>query len=133
MNNFSRNIFRFFDRLEDRTRSKLSRSPLLYALLGGVGIVLFWRGVWHLADDLSIDPILSIIIGGIILLLTGVFVSAFIGNSLIMSGLSGDKKLAEKTADEVETEEVKIRRLQNTLNRVEEKLDHIESDFHPKK
>lgn len=133
MNNITRGIFKFFDKLEDKTRSKLSRSPLLYALLGGVGIVLFWRGVWHLADDFSINPIISMAIGAIILLLTGVFVSAFIGNSLIISGLSGDKKLAEKTADEVETEETKIRRIQNTLNRLEEKLDHIETDIHPKK
>lgn len=133
MNTLLRSILKFFDKLEDKTRSRLSRNPLLYAILGGIGIVLFWRGVWHIADELMINSVLSITMGTIILLITGVFVSAFIGNSLIMSGLSGDKKLAEKTAEEVETEEAKIRRLQNTINRVEEKLDHIETHLHPKK
>lgn len=132
MNIITRSILKFFDKLEDQTRSKLSRSPLLYAFLGGVGIVLFWRGVWHLADEINLSSILSITIGALILLITGVFVSAFIGNSLIISGLSGDKKLAEKTVDEIETEEAKIKKLQATLNRVEEKLDHLESDIHKK-
>jgi hypothetical protein len=40
----TRNILAFFDKLEDKTRAKLSRVPLLYAFLGGIGIVLFWRG-----------------------------------------------------------------------------------------
>ncbi len=121
----TRSVLRFFDKLEDQTRSRLSRSPLVYALLGGIGVVLFWRGVWYIADELNIDSLSSILIGASILLVTGVFVSAFIGNSLIISGLNGEKKLAEKTVDEIETEEAKIRKLQTTLNRVEEKIDNL--------
>lgn len=120
---------RFFDRLEDKIRGKLSHYPILYAFIGGTGVVLFWRGVWHLADDLNIDSIISIIIGVVILLLTGVFVSAFIGNKLIISGLVGDKKLAEKEEVEIETEEMQIRNLQDTLSRLEKKLDHIDGDI----
>src|SRR5258708_2126884 len=113
----TKRILHFFDRLEDKTRSRLSRTPLLYALIGGIGVVLFWRGIWHLADDANISSWVSIIVGAVILLITGVFVSAFVGNRLIISGLSGDKKLAEKTADEIETEETKIKKLQSTLDR----------------
>ena len=52
-------ISRFFDKLEDRVRSWLSHQPILYALIGGIGIVLFWRGVWHTADYLmGIGPAL---------------------------------------------------------------------------
>ncbi len=121
----SMRIFHFFDKLEDKTRAKLSRTPLLYALLGGVGVVLFWRGVWHLADDIGMSSIISTILGALILLITGVFVSAFIGNRLIISGLYGEKKLAEKTSEEIETEESQIRKLQNTLEKVEKEVEKL--------
>ena len=122
-------IIHFFDKLEDKIRAKLSRAPMLYAFFGGVGVVLFWRGVWHFADDLSLDPILSIIIGTIILLTIGAFVSTFIGNRLIISGLYGEKKLGEKTKEEIEEEKGQIQKLQNTLNRVEEKINTLESEI----
>jgi len=136
----TKNILAFFDKLEDKTRAKLSHLPILYAFLGGVGIVLFWRGIWHSTDFLTayllgqtpvtlfgvLDGPISFIIGTIILLITGVYVSAFIGNRLIITGLSGDKKLAEKTADEIMTSEDQVKKLQKTLDKVENKLEHIE-------
>src|SRR3989338_4638877 len=122
-------IVQFFDKLEDKTRAKLSHTPIVYAFLGGIGVVLFWRGVWHIADDINLNSIISIIIGSIILLVTGVFVSAFIGSRLIISGLSGEKKLAEKEASEIKNEETQLKNLQNTLNRVDRKLSHLESDL----
>ena len=125
-------VLHFFDKLEDKTRSKLSRAPLLYALVGGIGVILFWRGIWHMADNLSVGAVTSTIIGAIILLITGVFVSAFIGNRLIISGLYGEKKLAEKTEEEIETEEVQLRKLQSTLNKVEEQVIKIESEIEHK-
>ena len=39
-------------KLELRTQAYLSHHPKLYALIVGIGIVLFWRGVWHSADSL---------------------------------------------------------------------------------
>ena len=125
-------IVHFFDKLEDKTRAKLSRAPLLYAFVGGVGIILFWRGVWHISDDANLGSIASTILGAIILLLTGVFVSAFVGNRLIISGLSGEKKLAEKAEEEIETEESQLRKLQSTLNKVEEQIVKMESEIEKK-
>ncbi len=137
-------VVRFFDRLEDRVRGKLSHYPIVYAFIGGIGVVLFWRGVWHTADIAShylinspsiltshdmIDGPLSFIVGTIILLMTGIFVSAFVGNKLIISGLVGEKKLTEKQEDEIETEEDQIKNLQTTLHRLEQKLDHIDNDI----
>lgn len=122
-------ILKFFDKLEDRTRNRLSQSPMLYAFLGGVGVVLFWRGVWHLADDANMSSILSLIIGSILLAMIGAFVSTFIGSRLIISGLYGEKKLTEKTKSEIETEENQIQKLQSTLNRVEEKIDTLEKEL----
>lgn len=126
----TRKILHFFDKLEDQTRAKLSRAPIVYAFLGGVGVVLFWRGVWHIADAANVGALVSLVLGTALLLITGVFVSAFIGNRLIISGLSGEKKLAEKTEDEIETEEAQIKNLQHTLERVEEKITELESDIH---
>ncbi|MDO8686795.1 MAG: hypothetical protein Q7K11_01120 [Candidatus Berkelbacteria bacterium] len=120
-------ILKFFDKLEDWVRKKLSRYPIFYAFLGGIGVVLFWRGVWHLADDINVSSILSIIIGSFILIITGVFISTFIGNQFIITGLVGEKKLVEKEEGEIETEETKLKNLQNTLNRLEQKLDHVET------
>ncbi len=145
----TKNIISFFDKLEDKTRSKLSHFPILYALLGGIGVVLFWRGVWHTTDFLTeyilgetevtlfniVDGPLSFVIGTIILLITGVYVSAFIGNRLIITGLSGEKKLAEKTEEEIKSEEDMIKDMKKTLNKVENEIGKIEEEIlkhHPK-
>ncbi len=138
-------IVRFFDKLEDRVRGILSHYPILYALIGGVGVVLFWRGVWHTADMMTyyfvnspmtltthevLDGPISFVIGTLILLMTGIFVSAFVGNKLIISGLVGEKKLTEKEEEEIQDEAGQIINLQNTLNRVEKQLSHLEEDIH---
>ena len=121
-------IVKFFDKLEDKIRGALSHYPILYAFLGGVGVVLFWRGVWHTADDWGIGSIASLVLGSILLLLTGVFVSAFIGSILIISGLIGEKKLSEKAEEEIESEEAQLKNLQSTLNRVEKKIADLEAE-----
>lgn len=128
-----KNVVTFFDKLEDKIRAKLSHYPILYAFIGGFGVVLFWRGVWHTADDIYLTSWGSLVIGSTILLLTGVFVSDFIGNKLIISGLIGGKKISEKAKEEIETEETQIRNLQHTLERLEEKLDHIDKEIEEKR
>ncbi|PIY59737.1 hypothetical protein COY96_00190 [Candidatus Wolfebacteria bacterium CG_4_10_14_0_8_um_filter_37_11] len=97
-------IINFFDKLEDKVRSKLSHYPIIYALIGGVGIVLFWRGVWYIADDMSLGSWASIIISIILLLMTGLFVSFFISHYIIFSGLKQEKKIEEKEEDEIRAE-----------------------------
>ncbi len=139
----TKKIITFFDRLEDRTRGRLSHHPLFYAFLAGIGVVLFWRGVWHTVDFLTAfflgtaeltlfnisDGPLSFALGTMILLVTGVYVSAFIGNRLIITGLSGDKKLAEKTEEEILTEEDQIRRMAKSLEKVEDKISKMEAEI----
>lgn len=125
-------IVKFFDKLEEKIRVKLSRYPILYAFIGGIGVVLFWRGVWHTADDVNMSSLLSLFIGAFIMLTIGIFVSEFIGKKLIISGLVGEEKLAEKEEVEIETEETQLKNLQNTLSRLEKKLEHIDEDVHKK-
>ena len=132
-------ILEFFEQTENIIRRKLSRYPIIYALIGGTGVVLFWRGIWHTADDMSMSSSISLIAGIVILLVAGLLVSEFIGNKLIISGLVGEKKLTEKEGGkieteekEIETEETQLRNLQNTLNKLEKKLDHIDEDLEKK-
>lgn len=123
-------IVHFFDKLEDKIRGHLSRTPIFYGLIAGVGIVLFWRGVWHIADQFeSMSGTVSLILGTLILLLTGAFVSSLVGNRLILTGLRGEKKLTEKTRDEIENEDTELKRIERNLNKVEQKLEQIEKDI----
>jgi len=132
-------------RFEDRIRIYLSHRPQLYALVVGIGIVLFWRGVWHTADflhtyfalfhsNLTTDSLsgawwdgpLSFAVGIIILFATGAFTSSFIGNELILSGLRGEKKLNQKTEVEVKEEEESISDIKKGLKNVSEGIEQLE-------
>ena len=116
-------IFEWFDKLEDKTRYQLSRKPVLYAFVGGVGIVLFWRGVWNIADQIPfLTPMVSIIISIIIMLLTGTFVSFFIGGRLLLSGLMKEKRIDEKTAEEIAEEETEIEKIRKVLDDIKSEL-----------
>jgi hypothetical protein len=137
-------LTRFFDKLEDRVRGWLSHHPILYGFFGGIGVVLFWRGVWHTADWISAllmdlrtgnatvdlaafpDGPLSFLIGSVMLLITGLFVSNFIGNEIIISGLRGEKKLAEKTETEVKTETGAIGDIRKELKIISKRLGQLE-------
>ena len=123
----------------------LSHRPKLYALVVGIGIVLFWRGIWHTADqfhayiryhqDMSTidafnspwwDGPLSLIVGCTLLYFTGAFISSFIGNELILSGLRGEKKLEEQTETEVKNEVRAISDIKDALVSIEEKINQLE-------
>lgn len=131
----------FFDKLEDNVRGYLSHYPIPYAIIGGVGVVLFWRGVWHTTDYLMLlirttapnstidlsqelwwDGPLSIILGTFLLLMIGLFVSNFIGNEIIISGLKGEKKVSEKTEEEVETEIGAITKIEKEVKNISKKI-----------
>lgn len=127
-------LVKFFDRLEDKTRGGLSRAPILYAIVGGIFVVLFWRAVWETADMLALQgkwlsvlfsPGVSLAISVVGLLLTGLFVSFFIGDRIILTGLKHEKKLAEKTEKEVIEEEAKLKELHAHIAHIEARLDKI--------
>lgn len=117
-------IFHFFDKLEDYVRIGLSHHPIVYALVGAVGIILVWKGVWEIAEVIpGLFGIGSLVLGTIILLVSGLLVSFFIGDSIILSGFRREKKLAEKTEKEVVFAEK-----QN--EQILAKLEHLEKDIH---
>ncbi|TSA45520.1 hypothetical protein D4R52_02305 [bacterium] len=120
-----RKIFHFFDKLEDHIRFRLSRVPILYALIGGVGVVLFWRGVWLLADDVGLGHVASLVISIIILLLSGTFVWFFIGDQILISGLKAEKRMDEKTEEEIQKEEKEIKSIYQEIRKISKDLDEI--------
>jgi len=123
-------FIKFFDKLEDKIRASLSRRPVVYALLGGIGIVAFWRGIWLTIDLISFmhGPI-SAIIGIVILLSIGLFASFFIGNEIILSGLKREKKLADKTEEELKGELISRAEIKDKLEKIEKDLEEIKKRF----
>lgn len=116
-------VIRFFDHLEDKVRARLSRHPIIYTFIGGVAIVLFWKGVWETAE---LFPFLfgpaSIVISVVILLISGLFVSFFIGDRIILSGIKKEKKLVEKTESQIKAEEDVLEEIQEDVERIEKEV-----------
>lgn len=121
-------IVRFFDRLEDIIRSWLSRRPILYGLIAGIGAVLFFRGVWILFDEMKVGSVASIALSLVILLISGVFVSHFVGDQLVLSGLKKEKKIIDKTEDEVRAELATLRDIKEDLKEIKEEIREIKHE-----
>ncbi|MEN9614023.1 MAG: hypothetical protein RLZZ347_330 [Candidatus Parcubacteria bacterium] len=127
--NTIKSIYRALDKFEDMVRGKLSHHPIPYAFLGGVAIVLFWRGVWHLADALPYiqNSWVSIGVSSVIMLSTGLFVSFFIGDRIILSGLKHEHKVADQTESEVAMETTMLASVDRRLNVLETQLKDIKA------
>jgi hypothetical protein len=146
---FYKKIYNLGDRLEDKIRVKLSHYPIIYAFIGGTGIIIFWRGVWHTADyvvrvffapdgsAMSVivpqmpwwDGPASMLVGATLLLTVGLFVSSFIGNEIVISGLKKEKKIAEKTEDEIEIELQESEEIKREIHEINGRLKRIEQSF----
>ncbi len=127
-------ILNFFDKFEDRVRGNLSRYPILYTIIGSIAIVLFWRGVWHTADMLQeqggilgfifYEPV-NMILVVIVLLSTGLFVSYFIGDTILISGLKQQKKTTEKTEKEIKDEEGRLDEIRDSIKELKSEVEEI--------
>jgi uncharacterized membrane protein len=126
----------FFDKVEDKVRIRLSHRSILYAFIGGISTVIFWRGVWHTADIFMkkggfwgwffYEPI-TVVWTSIILLMTGLFVSIFIGERIIISGIKKEKKITDKTESEVDKEEDEIRSMRAKINQMSKDIEEIKN------
>ena len=129
-----RNVINFFDKLEDVIRGHLSRYPILYTFIGAIAVVLFWRGVWYVADVLEqqggvlgwlfYEPV-NLILVIVIMLMTGLFVSYFIGDTIIISGLKGQKKITDKTDKDIKDEETELSSIKTTIKEMKKEVDEI--------
>lgn len=129
-NNIMKKILYFFDKLEDNIRAALSRHSIIYAFIGGTAIVLFWRGVWMVADTIPFltGPV-SMLVSIAMLLAIGLFVSFFIGDTILISGLKKEKRLDEKVASEVKTELEILNDIQKRLNDIEKELKTLKEKW----
>ena len=129
-------IINYFDGLEDKVRIRLSHRSIIYAFIGGMATILFWRGIWHTADILMkrggfigwffYEPI-TIIWTSIILLVTGLFVSIFIGERIIISGIKNEKKATDKTEVEVGKEEEEIINTRMKIDQISRDIQEIKN------
>src|SRR3989344_9701644 len=127
--------------IEYAVRKWFSRKPLLYGFVAGVGTVLFWRGVWHTADSIALyafawqngnptidlafplDGLMSLLIGTLLLLISGVFVSTFLGNEITISGLRGERKLSSEIETEVRTETGALHEIRAEVRKMRRQLE----------
>lgn len=123
----------FFDKFEDKFRARLSHSPILYAFVGGIGIVLFWKGVWEAAEYFpALYGMPSALLGLLLLLPTGLFVSFFIGDNIILSGYKKEKKLVEKTEIELHAEIDEVKKLGAQIEEIEKTVKNIQQQMRQK-
>lgn len=127
-------ILTFFDKKEDKIRHALSKHPIIYALIGGVLIVIFWRGVWETMDILYYEfgfwflhPLASLIIAIGAMLATGTFVSFFIGEQIIISGLKEEKRNDQKTQREIEIEDYRIKHVSEEIAEIRKDITKIKA------
>lgn len=128
-------IIHFFDRLEDKVRGILSHVPIIYAVVGGFFVIMFWRAVWETIDILwksnnvwlnwIFYPPVSMIISILVLLVIGLMVSTFIGHRIIMSGLKNEKKLEEKAEEMIEEEEITLKHVMSEISKLRKDLEEM--------
>jgi len=66
------------------------------------------------------------VISALVLMLTGLFVSFFIGDRIILSGLKHEKKIEEKTEEEVRAEGVLLVDIHKKLERLERSIAELQ-------
>ena len=121
--------------MEDRCRARLRNHPIIFGIIRGVAIVVFWRGVWGFMDffpyfDGLYGMMWTTIASSLVLMVTGIFISYFVTDRIILSGMKHEKKVAEKTQEELAEEEEMIARLAVTLERIGKELQEIKQRLH---
>lgn len=119
---------KLFDLIEDRIRHYLSHWPIFYALVGLVGVVLTWRGIWHVADDFALNSWLSVTLGVLILLSSGLLVAIAIGDEVLINAWRGRRKVTEIRLEEALTLAERVEEIKKLLDRIEARLGAIKKE-----
>lgn len=133
--NFFKKIYQYFSKLENHIRTYLTRHPLLYSLIGGIAIVLFWRGVWVTADTIPLlnHGLVSVAVSIVLLIATGLLASFFMGDIVLMSSVKEEEKMIRKTEGEVRVEENVLMGIQKELKNIENEINHIQAEVEANK
>ena len=113
---------------EEDARKYFERTPFLQAFIAGVGVIVFWRGVWEWLDSVQVSPFMSVVIGSLLLGGVGVFLQTFIGNTIIIKNVNQEekkeKKIFEKIEGEVEGEDITLKQLADKLDELSRKIEN---------
>jgi len=127
-----KNLTNIFLKIEDKSRNYFEKFPFFHAFFAGIGVVLFWRGVWETADLFGIKPNVSICLGILILIIIGLFLQTFVGNTIIIKKVESEKKMEKKTEtdikkvqQEVGVEEISLELLAKKLESIESKIENL--------
>jgi len=121
-----------FLKLEEKSRHRFEKLPFTHAFFAGVGVVLFWRGIWEVADRLQLNPYWSVVLGSLVLMILGLFLQTFVGNTLIIKKVESERKIDQKAEtdlkkvqQEIDVEEITLDVLARRLENIESKLDEL--------
>ena len=108
-----------------KIRHQLSHWPIFYAFIGSIGVVLIWRGVWKIADDINMPAWVSLFLGVGLSIATGLFVSFFVGDEIIISGIKHEKRVDEKTESEIQQEEIELVDIRKDLKEIKKEIEEM--------
>jgi hypothetical protein len=76
-----------------------------------------------IADDFNMSGSSSLFWGVLISISSGLFVSFFVGDKIIISGIKQEKRIDEKTEEEIKKEEDTLIEIKKDLKEIKEEME----------
>lgn len=111
-----KNIKKGFEQFEIKTRKKLKAHHFLFAFVGGVGVIMFWYGVWDITSKIM-PSWCSMIIGMLILIFLGIFIIETVGKEALVEEIEQATKNEKKTVERLEKIEAKLEKTEKRLEK----------------
>ena len=113
--------------IEEKARKYFEQFPFLQAILAGIGVIVFWRGIWEGLDQTGVSPFASIILGIIILGAVGVFVQTFSAHSILFQEVYTEdleeRKIMKELAKEENTESISLAEISIKLDQIMKRME----------
>ncbi len=120
----------FFSKVEERARIYFEKFPFLHAILALLGILFLWHGTWGIIDFFELSFVLTTFLGFFIMIGIGLFVQTFVGNTIIIKKVEGDKQQKENVQVDLSViqKEVSVGddTIQNLVKMMSDRLGAIE-------
>ena len=81
-----------------------------------------------IADNLNIPGWLSVLSGIAISMATGLFVSFFVGDTIIISGIKEEKRIDEATEEEIKREGMILAEIHKDVGEIKKQLTEIKKN-----
>jgi|GEM_PF-5413568 len=110
--------------IEKQIHHAVHEHPLIYGTIGTVGVVLLWRGIWIIADDVALTGWESVIISLPFLFTLGISVTCFFGHACVKAFMNGALQTSHHALHDMAENDRELKLL------IRKKLDAIELDLH---